>query len=128
MNVIEPHPLNQPVWPETYIASVQWTFAKTMPENPHEYTVRPTNRDPSLAPEVDEEFERMVVYIREHGYRDSYVSKGKEGQRDRRYWYTYLNVGEWRYWTMGAPIPSTIIINRARLADVVKEPVPLGAQ
>ena len=52
--------------PESFPASLrafvdvaEWTFAKTMPEWPHEYILRDR---------VDEElFERLVVHILEHG-------------------------------------------------------------
>ncbi len=85
--------------PVAYIERVEWRFAKTMPDNPHWYTVRP--RPP--APD-DPGFESMVRLIR----RDGRV----------RLWhgrpFTYLIVGEWDYWTMGEPIDETVIINRKR--------------
>ena len=85
--------------PVAYIERVEWRFAKTMPDNPHWYTVRP--RPP--APD-DPGFESMVRLIR----RDGRV----------RLWhgrpFTYLVVGEWDYWTMGEPIDETVIINRKR--------------
>ena len=72
----------------------RWIFAKTMPENPHYYMLRK---------ECDDgEFVRFAELIRQYGYRDQY-----EG-----YWYTVLNVYDWYYWTMGAPIEETILINR----------------
>jgi hypothetical protein len=43
----------------TFVDTQLWTFAKTMPEWPHEYILRDR---------VDEElFERLVVHILEHG-------------------------------------------------------------
>jgi len=82
---------------EGFIARAPWRFAKTMADQPHEYTQRKDNpRD---------DFEAMVVHIREHGYRERYG----------RNYYKYLNVGEWRYWTMGWPVTVTIIINRTRI-------------
>jgi len=68
-----------------------------MPQIPHEYTTR---RDVPI-----EEFESFVRYIREHGYEAEFAGKT----------YTYLNVDGWRYWTMGAPLEETTVINRARL-------------
>ena len=29
-------------------------------------------------------------------------------------------MGGWRYWTMGAPLPETILINRARIPTEVE--------
>ena len=81
--------------PEAFIAQAPWRFAKTMPEQPHEYTTRGET--------PDEEFEAFVRFIREHGYRARYG----------RNVYTYLKLGDWRYWTMGWPVAQTRIINRA---------------
>jgi hypothetical protein len=89
---------------EEFIGAAPWTFAHTMPENPHEYTV--------LGQMPDESFNAFVLHIREHGYR------GRFGGRT----YTYLEVDGWRYWTMGAPLGATRIINRAR----VNEATPKG--
>lgn len=68
-----------------------------MSQMPHEYTVRGET--------ADKEFDWFVLYIREHGYRAKYGSRN----------YTYLEVDGWRYWTMGAPLEATTIINRAEL-------------
>jgi len=65
----------------------EWIFAKTMPQNPHHYTLR---RNWAR----DEDFVWTVEVIRRHGYRQKY---GKS-------WYTVLDVHEHFYWTMGAPI------------------------
>ena len=77
--------------------SARWTFAKTMPHNPHEWTLR---RDwPGRVP-----FDAVVAYIRERGY------TMKFGRRD----YRCLDVNGFRYWTMGAAYEKTILINRAK--------------
>jgi hypothetical protein len=78
-----------------FIAKAPWVFAKTIPESPHEYTVR--GQTPH------DEFEHVVQLIRDHGYERRYG----------RATYTYLDVDGWRFWTMGAPIPQTTILNRA---------------
>jgi hypothetical protein len=65
-----------------------------MPDEPHEYTLRQT---------PDDEFDAFVWLIRRRGYEATY--------RDRTY--VYLNIGAWRYWTMGEP--GTTLINRARV-------------
>jgi CelD/BcsL family acetyltransferase involved in cellulose biosynthesis len=45
--------------PRHFIASVEWRFARTMPENPHWYVVE---RDAGGEP-----FSALVAYIRYHG-------------------------------------------------------------
>lgn len=71
-----------------------WTFTKTMPNNLHCYTVRKNWNDA--------EFCAVVLYIREHGYIERFGSKD----------YIMLNVGEYKYWTMGSPMWDTCLINR----------------
>ena len=68
-----------------------------MPHIPHEYTVR--------AQTPDEDFDCFVRHIREHGYPAPWGNRV----------HTYLEVGDWKYWTMGAPVEDTTIINRARV-------------
>jgi len=41
--------------------------------------------------------------MRQHSYREKFGSK----------WFQRFDVNEYKYWTMGAPIPETILINRA---------------
>jgi len=77
------------------ISGWSWTFAKTMPQCPHWYVVR--------SPENEEAFIEFVEYIRIHGVEEQF------GQST----YLYLYLGEYKYWTMGNPVPETTIINRA---------------
>jgi hypothetical protein len=79
-----------------FVDTVEWTFAKTMPEWPHEYIVR-DRVDESL-------FEALVCHIRTHGF---------EGRFYRRV-LTYYEEDGLLYWTMGEPTEETIIINRCR--------------
>lgn len=82
-----------------FIHSVQWTYAKTMPKWPHEYIVRKR---------VDEAlFVELVKHIREYGYEGKLYNKT----------ITYFDHDGKTYWTMGAPIPQTIIINRCKKED-----------
>ena len=76
----------------------QWIFAKTMPDNPH--SVHATR-----CWEWDEDFAWTVETIRRYGYEEIY-----EGWPD-----TVLNVDDMKYWTMGAPVAETILINRKLL-------------
>lgn len=82
-----------------YIASVRWQFAKTMSNNPHEYTVREWNKD------KESEFIWFVEAIREFGVQEKFYKAT----------YSYFTIDTWKYWTMGSPIDKTIIINRARI-------------
>lgn len=76
----------------------RWIFARTMPENPHEYTLRSEWDDDDL-------FCQVVEYIREHGYESWY-----HGRR-----YIQLDAGANFYWTAGAPVYMTIILNRKQI-------------
>ena len=84
------------------IARCEWTFAKTMPFAPHEYIVK--DRCPLSA----EEFEYFVNMQREHGIRE----------RWGKYNNPYLYVDDYKYWTMGAPLEDTTVINRAKACVV----------
>lgn len=83
----------------SFIAARRWQFARTMPDNPHWYTVR------KWFPEGEESFEEFVRLIREHG--DDEVFGGRT--------YRYLDFDGFHYWTMGAPIAETTVINRKPL-------------
>jgi hypothetical protein len=86
-----------------FIGTRQWRCAKTMPQWPHEYTVRQFD-DPQQDQAV---FEEAVAFIRAKGERRRFEPTGKLS--------VYLDVDGRQYWTMGAPIEETIIINRAFL-------------
>jgi hypothetical protein len=83
-----------------FVRTSPWTFARTMPEIPHEYTLRKNAPDAKL-------FERVVLHIRQAGYKGTFASAT----------YTYLDIDGWKYWTMGAPLEDTTLINRARKDD-----------
>jgi hypothetical protein len=91
-----------------FVDGEEWTFAKTMPEWPHEYIVRKC---------VDGElFEQLVRHIRKHGY---------EGRFYHRL-ITYYDEAGIVYWTMGAPLEETIIINRCRKEDTYESRLANG--
>ena len=93
-----------------FIDSVQWTFAKTMPEWPHEYIVRDR---------VDEDlFVQLVRHIREHGYEGKFYRKS----------ITYYDDRGRVYWTMGAPLEETTIINRCKEKDTYEYRMAHGAK
>lgn len=84
------------------IARCEWMFAKTMPFAPHEYIVK--DRCPLAA----EEFEYFVNMQREHGVKE----------RRGKYNNPYLYIDDYKYWTMGAPLQDTTVINRAKASAV----------
>ena len=79
-----------------FVSRETWTYAKTMPVWPHEYIVRER---------VDEDFFiQLVQHIRANGY---------EGHFYRRE-ITYFDEDGLTYWTMGAPVEETEIVNRCK--------------
>jgi hypothetical protein len=78
----------------------RFTFAKTLPEHPHEYLVRSW-----LSPELRADFDRVCSLIVKRGYKGAFWHQT----------WVYLDVAEWRYWESrsfygnGGPI-----LNRAR--------------
>lgn len=82
-----------------FVNQEEWTYAKTMPKWPHEYLVRER---------VDEElYERLVCHIRANGYLGRFYSKS----------IIYHEEDGLLYWTMGAPVEETTIINRCKNQD-----------
>jgi hypothetical protein len=81
---------------KNFISSSQWIFAKTMPQNPHWYTLRKNCNDSMFC--------NAVMFIREQG--NQVYFKGKP--------YIQYTIDGFTYWTMGSPIDQTILINRAK--------------
>lgn len=91
------------------IETTNWTFAKTYAETwPHEYIVR-KNID-------DELFVRFVKHIRNYGYKGWFYKKQ----------ISYFDDNGFVYWTMGAPIEETIIINRTQKENSYEERLKNG--
>ena len=79
-----------------FVREEKWTYAKTMPQWPHEYIVHER---------VDENlFEQLVRHIRANGYEGAFYQET----------FIYYEEDGMLYWTMGAPISETTIINRCR--------------
>lgn len=74
-----------------------WKFARTMPNNPHFYTLRETWPD-------EKRFEEIVLFIRKEGDKEKFWRK----------WYKVLYGVEYKYWTMGSPLNETTLINKAK--------------
>lgn len=92
----------------TFVDEQHWTFAKTMPEWPHEYIVRDR---------VDEGlFERLVVHIR---------TNGVEGHFYDRTLVYHEEAGQ-VYWTMGAPLAETTVVNRCGREDTYERRLAAG--
>ena len=91
-----------------FINDCHWTYAKTMPEWPHEYIIRS---------KVDETcFVRMVKHIREYGYQGYFYRRP----------ITYFDEDGKTYWTMGEPLDETVIINRCKKKDTYEERLKRG--
>ena len=78
------------------LLTAEFQFAKTMPKTPHHYTLRKTWEDEGV-------FEEVVQFIRDHGREEMYFQAA----------YIYLYLEGHKYWTMGAPLDQTVLINRA---------------
>jgi hypothetical protein len=82
------------------VARLDFRFAKTMPDQPHEYVVR--------TQENEADYLALFEAIQVHGVRARF------GER----WYRYLHPGDGhRYWTMTTAVGQSWIINRARIND-----------
>jgi hypothetical protein len=80
------------------ISRLSFRFAKTMPEVPHEYTVR--------SDETEEDYVALYHRIAEDGILDSY-----NGGKNK-----YLYPGDrWKYWAMTTHLPSSRVLNRQRI-------------
>ena len=80
-----------------FIAGAKWQYAKSMPQWPHEYTLRGWNDEHT--------FEDMIHYILHWG----------ESRKQLHWTRVYLDVDEHYYWWMGAPVRRATVINRALL-------------
>jgi hypothetical protein len=104
-----PEPVSFPSDLRTFIDAQAWTFARTMPEWPHEYIVRDR---------VDQQlFERLVEHIRTHGAHQRFYETVN----------VYFEEAGFVYWTMGAPVAETTIINRCLRKDTFEERQRRGA-
>jgi hypothetical protein len=82
---------------QAFVAASSWRFASTMPQSPHWYTLRGEGAASG--------FDGAVRFIRQHGHEVWF--RGRP--------YICYDLDGWRYWSMGAPVAETILINRARI-------------
>jgi hypothetical protein len=79
-----------------FVREAKWTFAKTMPEWPHEYIVRER---------VDQKlFQQLAHQIRANGHEERFYQEK----------YIYFEEAGMLYWTMDVLISETTIVNRCR--------------
>ncbi len=71
---------------------------KTAKSGDHAYTIKDNWKS-------DREFNEVVQYIRDFGVKRWFY--GRE--------YTYLDIDQYQYFSMGAPVKDTILINRAKI-------------
>ena len=86
----------------SWLEAAPWTFAKTMKEHPHSYT------RVYEWPAGSKRFYEAVRRIRRFGFSARFLNRA----------YLYWQANGWQYWTMGAPVGETILINRATAAYV----------
>jgi len=79
------------------VNKLKWTFAKTMPKNPHWYIVR--------NPAIEDVYVALFNATIEHGKNEWFYSKHIQ--------YFYLGDG-YKYWRMTDDINESKIINRAK--------------
>ena len=91
---------------DTFVANHHWKFARTMAENPHEYSLR-RNAKHSV-------FDDAIRYIRDVGVIEYFSGKP----------YKMLHHGGHKYWTMGAPLALTALINRKKTDGESETPQP----
>jgi hypothetical protein len=84
----------------SFIDSCRFTFAKSVPANPHEYCLKAWVPDPAA-------YDRFVELIGYYGYNGRFL----------RVTYRYLNVDGWRYWESPTLDRTGMIINRTRNYD-----------
>lgn len=99
-----------------FINKVRWQYAKTMPQWPHEYTIKVWRLD------LAADFEAYCRLIMSHGVVEPWPSPPERAI----YRNSYLVVGDWKYWVMGPHgdqnLPEEMtVINRARLADLAEQ-------
>ena len=86
----------------------KWTFAKTYANTaPHEYFLEKEN---------EQLFKRLKKHIKQYGKKEWFLFNGK------RWEYTYLYLGDYRYWAIGEVMNRTKIKNVGR-KDGVSFPV-----
>jgi hypothetical protein len=82
---------------------LQWYTTAKAEANPHQYCLR-------KAWSGDTSFDKVAQIIRDYGYVEWFWKKP----------YMMLNVGDFKYWSMGWPIEVTILINRTMISPCTR--------
>ena len=94
---------------KSFISSSEWTYAKSYATTwPHWYIVR-KNVDEGM-------FVKTVEYIRANGYEAQFYNQK----------HVHFDDDKYSYWTMGAPIEETTIINRCLKEDTYEKRLAKG--
>jgi len=72
-----------------------WKYARTLGHNPHHYTLRDTWKNNQL-------FDDVVISLRAYSRPEKFYKQT----------YQMCYLGNFKYWTMGSPLPETILINK----------------
>lgn len=104
---------------QDYIDQVRWQYAKTMPDWPHEYTIK------SWRPDLAREFESLCQLILNEGV----VAPWPPPPAPAIYHNNYLVVGDWKYWAMGPrgdsdAVTDKTVINREYCGPETVRPSP----
>jgi hypothetical protein len=92
-----------------FLKNHNWRFARTMPDNPHFYTLR--------RHALHSVFDDAVRYMRDKGVIEYFSGKP----------YKMLHHGDHKFWTMGAPLSATALINRKDIDPLEVLQPPVGA-
>ncbi|MSO44775.1 MAG: hypothetical protein EXQ74_05655 [Thermoleophilia bacterium] len=84
-----------------FVTDHEFVVANTMKGIPHSYLVRKRSRD-------SDEFSSATHFIRDNGFKRPFYRKV----------YAYYRVGDYAYWTMGAAVEETVLINRAHVSTI----------
>ena len=98
---------------QKFIENHKWIFARTMPEFPHFYVCR----DRLIDPAEIAEFNNVSRFIQKYGDDREWTDPLTQYKTK----YRYLNVDVYKYWTMGCHWQKTIIVNRAKIYEDVRE-------
>ena len=86
--------------PVAFVEEHIWTFAKTMPQIPHEYVVRGKGGC------AEDDWDAFAAYINDHGYKARWTAPSGRHMDN-----VYLELGEWKFWVI---FP---VINRERIEN-----------
>jgi hypothetical protein len=94
-----------------FVAACPFRFAKSVPNNPHEYCLRSW-----LGDDLQDDYDRFTDLIAEYGYRGRFL----------RVTYRYIDVEDKRYWLSKELFGPGEIINRASNQDAPSTCCKLG--